>query len=557
MHVPTGLIAAAEMGGYINLLKLLPVIVFLLLWAKAMTWMDKDAVAAHLPREALNTALFLSGIGAFILFYLLPNFWIALGTLFVVLAGTIGTYLGIRNQRVGLADLKKDFADWRAGLSKGKKVDAREGQVLLATRKGAVVAPPEPEDPQRPGYEAAQVLLTEPLKKGAERIDLRPGDGACPVQYWVDGVAYSSVSLDRAAAAAVIAFLKGVAGLEVEDRRKPQTGMLRGTLDGKRHELEVTTAGTTAGESLRVLIDPRKRHDFKLETLGLQPGQLEAIRNTVADPSGVVLITAPRQQGLTTLLYAVIRSHDAFLNHIQSIEHDPREDLEGVTQNRLASTASIAEELKLVEWVTSTQPDVILMDELFNPASARELLHFAQSENKRVYIGMRAGTTFDALGIWRKLIGDDSEAASVLKLIIAGRVMRRLCMACKVGYTPDPETLRKLNMDPQRVTTLYQARTEPLRDSRGNPVPCEFCHDLRYKGRFGVYETFVIDDEIRQAIASGGSTNQLKTLFRKQRARYLQEMALAQVEAGETSVQEVLRVLRGSEQSRPTRQASA
>jgi type II secretory ATPase GspE/PulE/Tfp pilus assembly ATPase PilB-like protein len=79
-------------------------------------------------------------------------------------------------------------------------------------------------------------------------------------------------------------------------------------------------------------------------------------------------------------------------------------------------------------------------------------------------------------------------------------------------------------------------------------MTCDFCVDLRFKGRFGVYEVFNIDDEVRAAVAAGGTVNQLKTIFRKQRGRYLQEMALAQVEAGETSVQEVLRVLKGQDQ---------
>jgi len=172
----------------------------------------------------------------------------------------------------------------------------------------------------------------------------------------------------------------------------------------------------------------------------------------------------------------------------------------------------------------------------------------SRREGRRVYLGMRAGTTFEALEQWRKLVGDDKAATDYLRMVIAGRVVRRLCMACKVGYPPDPDTLRKLNMDPNRVTQLFMERKEPLRDPKGNPMTCDFCVDLRFKGRFGVYEVFNIDDEVRSAVLAGGTLNQLKTIFRKQRGRYLQEMALAQVEAGETSVQEVLRVLKGPEQ---------
>src|SRR5439155_21147674 len=104
---------------------------------------------------------------------------------------------------------------------------------------------------------------------------------------------------------------------------------------------------------------------------------------------------------------------------------------------------------------------------------------------------------------------------------------------------------------PDKVGKLFQARTQPLRDPKGNPLVCEFCQDMRFVGRVGVYETFIIDDEVRQVIVGGGTVNQLKALFRKQRQKYLQEAALARVESGDTSVQEVLRVL-GSGGSSPS-----
>jgi type IV pilus assembly protein PilB len=141
---------------------------------------------------------------------------------------------------------------------------------------------------------------------------------------------------------------------------------------------------------------------------------------------------------------------------------------------------------------------------------------------------------------------------SQLKMVISGRTLRKHCVACKQSYAPDPETLRKLNMDPNKVTQLFQARKEPIRDPKGNPMRCEFCNDLRYKGRIGIYEVMLIDDEIKQVLLAGGTAAQLKTAFRKQRGRYLQEMGLHLVEEGETSVQEVLRVLKADQAPPPS-----
>jgi len=125
-----------------------------------------------------------------------------------------------------------------------------------------------------------------------------------------------------------------------------------------------------------------------------------------------------------------------------------------------------------------------------------------------------------------------------------------------MDYTPDPETLRRLNMPPEKVGKLYTARTQPLRDQRGHEIVCEFCLDLRFKGRTGVYELFVIDDEVKQVVMAGGSVNQLKMLFKKQRQKYLQENALARAVAGDTSLQEVARVLRAGESGSASAAAS-
>jgi type IV pilus assembly protein PilB len=268
----------------------------------------------------------------------------------------------------------------------------------------------------------------------------------------------------------------------------------------------------------------------------------------VQEGGGIVLLSAPKGQGLTSLVYGVLRKHDAFLSHIQTIERDPPMELEGITQNTLPTNAPPAEEAKLAEWVGSQEPDVIAMSRMDDPRSAAALLKFvATAEHRRLYVGLRASSTFDALAQWRKLVGDDKHALKHLKLIVNGRLVRKLCMACKVGYTPEPDVLRRLNMSPEKVGKLFQARTTPLVDPKGNPLVCEFCTDLRFVGRTGVYEMFAFDDEVRQVVLSGGSVNQLKALFRKQRRKYLQEEALARVEAGETSVQEVLRVLKVGE----------
>lgn len=535
-------LAAGEVagGGYVSLYKTAIAMLVLLIWARLMAWADGDAVVAHLPRIQFNIGNLSGLIVAYALFFLLPSFWIGLPILLIGPSVEAAIYLRTRKKVVGLGDLRRQWEDYKAGLRGKKKEDTGPGEVVLI-RKAGPVAVPDTSSPDRAAYDATQLMLTEPLKKGADQVDIdgRIADGA-NIKYSVDGVSYAGTMLDQAAITAAITYVKGIAGMDVEDRRKPQEGALKVTVGGVKRELKVKTAGNTSGEYMRLLVDVKNRHAYTLDKLGFSESQLDKVKESIKSNSGVVLLSTPKGMGLTSLQYGILRGHDAFLQHIQTVEREPEEDLEGITQNKLAANAPAAEESKTVDWVISQEPNVILINKIENPQSALELIKFAQ-QGKRVYVSMRAATVFEALTQWRKLVGDDSLAVESLAMAINGRVLRILCNNCKVPYAPDPGTMRKLGMNPERVTQLFQARTDSLRDPKGNPIVCNFCLDMRYRGRVGVFEILTVDNDIRQAVASG---KPIEPVFRKQRAKFLQEEALALVEKGDTSVQEVKRVLR-------------
>lgn len=535
-------LAAANLagGGYVSIWKIVVAVLILLIWSRMLSWADQDAIVAHLPRIQFNLGNLGGLIVAYALFFLLPSFWIGLPILVAAPAIEVTVYLNKRKRVVGLRDLRKQWNDYLAGMKGKKKEDAGPSEVVLIS-KGQPVQSPDANAPERPAYDATQLALTEPLKRNADQVDIdgRTADGAA-IKYIVDGVAQTGRSLDQATASAAISYIKGLAGMDVEERRKPQDGTLKVTVGGEKHEIKIKTAGNTAGEYMRLLVDVKNRHNYKLDTLGFSESQLAKIKESIKSNSGVVLLSTPAGMGLTSLSYGVLRGHDAFLQHIQTIERAPEEDLEGITQNKLAANAPAAEESKTVDWVISQEPDSIFINRVESPQSALELIKYSQ-QGRRVYVAMRASSTFDALNQWRKIVGDDSMAIDSLNMVINGRVLRFLCNNCKVPYAPDPATLRKLGMNPEKVTQLYQARSDPLRDPKGNPIPCNFCMDLRYKGRTGVFELLTADDDIRQAVKSG---KPVEPVFRKQRAKFLQEEALALVEEGDTSVQEVKRVLR-------------
>jgi general secretion pathway protein E len=539
-------LAAVEVGGYLSVWKAIPVVLLLFIWMRFLTWVDKDAEAAFLPREAINGSFMGGAVLGFALFFILPNFWLCLGAMLFLLFAEIGVYLGIRNKKVGLADLKTSLSATFTPGKKEKEFKAMAGEVALLRKNGNVVTPPEPESPEAAGYMAVQQMLTDPLVRGAERVDVAPADGTAQVRYQVDGFPYNATSIELGASQAGVAFLKKLAGLDLQEKRKPQKSKFRAAIGATRHDIDIFSAGSAAGEFLKMIIDPKKKLARRMEELGFSEDQLAKMQDLVKDQGGIVLVSAPKGQGLTSTLYGILRAHDAFLTHIHTVERIPEEDLEGITQNSIEANASPDDEFKQVSWVVSQDPDMLAVSLLESPKSAQEIINFA-SNGKRVYVGLRAGSTFQALEQWRKLVGDDSAAMKDLRMVISGRVMRRLCNACKVAYTPDPDTVRKLNLDPAKVTTLFMPRKEPMKDQKGNIVPCDFCKELRYKGRFGVFEVLDVDKDVKQIVSAGGSVNQLKASFRKQRARFLQEMALLQITEGETSVQEMVRVLRADD----------
>jgi type II secretory ATPase GspE/PulE/Tfp pilus assembly ATPase PilB-like protein len=552
---------AVEIGQYISIWKPLVLFTVVLLWVRLLTWSDKDAEDAHLPRQLLNTAFFGGLLLAVLLAIYMPDFIAGLGLLLFVLGIEVAIYLTLRNKKVGLKDLGKDFNDWVQSIvgRKAKVVKAEAGQVGLIGQ-GGVIPPPESDSPEMPGYLASQKVLTDPMLKGASAIRLIAGTGGAQVRFAVDGFPYESPGLSREEAAAAVTYLKSVTGLDLNERRKPQSTTAKAVLNGRKTELRVKTWGSTEGESLGVDVDPKSHFEFTLDRIGLTDGQFEEMDRVIKDPVGIVLMSAPDGQGLTNLLYAALRRHDAFLQHIQTVERNPEIELEGIRQNKLPSAPAAGEETKLANWVASQEPDVIMVDRVDDQRTARELIKYAAG-GKRVYIGIRAASCFEALILWDKFNNGDKNAIQHTRLVVNARLVRLLCNACKQEYSPDPDTLRKLNMSPDRVGSLFQARNTPLRDPKGNPLVCDFCKDIHFKGRIGVYEIMEVDDEVRQVLMAGRpeeSVNRLKMLFKKQKRKYLQELAVALAIAGETSLQEVARVLkRGSERKPPPASASA
>lgn len=335
---------------------------FLVLWGAGLVWMHKDAVYARLPGGVID-AFMAGGMAAgFIFFFATTNEALATTILSLFLATEIGMYLLLRNQTVGLDRLTAGFGGgigWGGG-GKTKGGLAGATTVVLLEKSGEAMAMPAGSSPMRAGYDALQNLLALPLDKNAGYIELKPADGAAERKFFVDGVGYRAEAMTRTAAAAVVGLVKQLAGLDQNEKRKPQTGSMKVVVGGKRKELRVETSGSAAGEELSITVDPKSQHLRRLEELGFDVDQLTQVKGMIAENGGMVLVATPKGQGMDSILYAMLREHNAFLSQIHTIEADTDTELEGVVQHRLSAGTNGAEAAKMVQLLTHQQADVVM-----------------------------------------------------------------------------------------------------------------------------------------------------------------------------------------------------
>lgn len=546
------LLAQIPYGEYLLWWKMLPFVVVFIVWVALLLWIDKDTLTNRMPREQINTGLWGLIVLAHLAALLVPMFIVAL-TVYVLLFGvSIGGYLMWRKQVVGLDDIPAMLKTYLGNMFKSKKArrtvkeeeKVAEGMVTLMDKRGNVPDAPAQEDPLRPAYETAHRLLLDPLYKGAERIVFASAGNRYATKFRVDGVDYPGMAVEPDVATATFDYIKNLAGLDLEERRKQQTGKIRAKTALASHEIEVMTSGTRAGETMLMEMDRGLRYKQRATALGFVPQQRDIVAEVATSPAGIVLAAAPQGGGLTALLYGLLQEHDAFVQHIITLERPSMErELEGITQNELLLGADPVEEARQLSWIADQVPDVFMVNAVEGREGAKQVIRLATEESKRTYVGVRATDTADAITKWRQLVGDAKAAFSKLELVIAGRTLRKLCSACKIGYAPPEQALAKMGIPKGKVSELFRARTEPIVDQRGNPVPCAFCSQLGYKGRLGVFEILRIDDNARKALMKDPGPATVRALLRTQKLPTLNEAALRAVVAGHTDLAEVQRVM--------------
>ena len=456
------------------------------------------------PRFWTNSAVILPGAGALLYFG-------AMG---------LGDFFTRRKAAKGPRNLNEKIAERESNTTAGLH---RQGFEFLDEDRKAI---PVKNRGALSGIESAQEVLEEALLERASDIHIEPGDEAYRVRFRVDGVMQSRMTFDRADGQRIVSALKTLAQIDVAEKRKAQDGRFRVRKGNEDVDFRVATANSIFGEKLVIRILNHKTGLLSLSELGMPKAMMEQLARVVHSRSGMIIATGPTGSGKTSTLYSALSQIDAGRVNIVTIEDPVEYELAGATQMPVNVKAGITYESGLRSLLRQ-DPDVILVGEM-RDSEAAEIAVRAALTGHLLFTSLH---TKDAIGSVIRLeeMGvERNQLASALLVVVAQRLVRVLCPACRQACTCGGEELRDIGLGLPEGATIYQ------------PAGCPECRQTGYVGRTGIFEMIVFDEDLGQAINRGASEQELADLAREKGYRSYREEGAEKVLLGVTSVEEIL-----------------
>ncbi|MEX2173161.1 MAG: ATPase, T2SS/T4P/T4SS family [Pirellulaceae bacterium] len=562
-------------GFYFAFYKVFLLLIVFWLWVKSSDWVSRDSLelgeAIGMPARIWNPIVVFSFLLVLVTIGLgLPIFigGFALSLLAYVVPFAI--YVVQRNGKV--TEDKKVFTpqhikNWFSNL--GKRGPRREVEVRHTWQLGppvdlVAIGPLQMENQaatidarQSPGFVPIKFLLADALAQRAGKVMLEFTADAVGVRYDIDGLWHNAAPkvrektpLDRQLGDMMLAVLKRICHLKMEDRRSRQEGKLKVDFGGNKYDTHLLSQGTSTGERAVLSFKLISKHVPTLEDLGMRDKLREQLRDLIGPGArGMVAFAALPGDGLTATWVASLRGTDRLMRDFISAENVTKRepDVENVDVTMFNPAAGETPDKKLPAAILR-QPEVICLPETASGEALSIVCNWIVDEEKLSLVSLRAKDAAEAL-LRLLALKPGERFPKVVNAVVNQRLVRKLCETCREAIQPTPELLARLGIPAGRVQVLYREKQpippgqEPPR-KRGEPLICPNCNGLGYRGRTAIYELLVVDDKLREALKGQPKLEQIKQLSRQAGNRSLQEEGILLVAMGATSLTELQRVLK-------------
>ena len=435
----------------------------------------------------------------------------------VELAVLVATESQVRDHLARSWSLSEDSSDVNT-LFEG--MDNAEAEVEDLALQGAEAAPV---------VRLVDVVLADAVRARASDVHIEPQAGELRIRYRVDGLLRDVMTVPRNATAAMVSRIKIVSGLDIAERRRPQDGRAKLTVDRMTVEARISTLPTLHGEKVVIRLLPRSDDVPMLSRTGLAPSQLELVTNALVQAQGLVLITGPTGSGKTNTLYAAIQQVSTPDRNIVTLEDPVEVQVAGITQVQVHEKSGLTFARGLRS-VLRQDPDIVLVGEVRDTETAELALQASLTG----HLVLTTLHTNNAVAAVTRLVDMGVEpflVASSLTLVVAQRLVRTPCAACAAPYVPSPRTLALLG--------LTESDLDEATPRRGKG--CSECGGTGYRGRTGVFEVLPVTAQLRQVLLTTPTEAAIGAAARAHGMLTLRASALAAAHRGETTYEEVLR----------------
>lgn len=515
-------------GFYINPWSLLVAIALVLLWFRALAWMQQDSLSSHVTTSSSLPMTLFGGLIGYVAILTIPSPTLSFGFFVVAAFLPIANYAYVRDQQVSRS--KRLFDGSKLGASRDDiERSANLPNVVLIGRDGERC---ELDNTSRSHLTTAAVLDAA-LSQRASDVHLEPGEAGYSVRFRVDGLMRESGNWQQESGQAVINVMKVFSGLDISDKQRPQDGRVSCEIGGTAIDLRIATQGTSHGEKLSLRLLDASSELLSLSDLRMDRHLIGSIRELVLDPEGLILCCGPTGAGKSTTLRGAITEIVGTGRNIITIEDPVEYSLDGVNQievNRRRDQ-TFATTLRSV---LRQDPDVIYVGEIRDDETGAIACRAANTGHL-VLSTVHANDAGAAISRLVDLGVSPKALAESLTGIIGQRLVRKLCKSCCASRKADPETLERLRIPVGRATTIHEPDPHLVAD-------CLDCNGTGYQSRIAIYEFLNIDSGIRSLIHNEASASDILKLARNRGMTTLREYGLRLVLNGTTSVSELERI---------------